>query len=129
MEKSNEIMIDKSKGALEAEISKALTQWEKNYLGRGSVSVKSDILRDMIIVVLQGILTPAEYTLCQDREGLLSVKDNRNSLVESGVDELKSIIFTITGQEVINFHTDISTQNGERIMIFKLSSDLQSLLS
>ena len=37
-------MMDKSKGALEAEISKALTHWEKNYLGRGSVSVKSDIL-------------------------------------------------------------------------------------
>lgn len=129
MEKTNEMMIDKSKGALEAEISKALTQWEKNYLGRGSVSVKSDILRDMIIVVLHGILTPAEYTLCQDREGLLSVKENRNSLVESGVDELKDIIFTITGQEVINFHTDISTQNGERIMVFKLSRDLQSLLS
>ena len=27
--------MDKSKGTLEAEISKALTHWEKNYLGRG----------------------------------------------------------------------------------------------
>ena len=30
--------MDKTKGTLEAEISKALTHWEKNYLGRGSVS-------------------------------------------------------------------------------------------
>ncbi|MGG5254104.1 DUF2294 domain-containing protein [Neobacillus sp. SM06] len=119
----------KSKGAMEAEISKALTHWEKNYLGRGSVSVKADILRDMIIVVLQGILTPAEYALCKDREGLLSVKENRNSLVESGLEDLKEIVLTITGQEVLNFHTDISTQNGERVMVFKLCSDLQSLLS
>ncbi len=119
----------KSKGAIEAEISKALTHWEKNYLGRGSVSVKADILRDMIIVVLQGILTPAEYALCKDREGLLSVKENRNSLVESGLEDLKEIILTITGHEVLNFHTDISTQNGERVMVFKLCSDLQSLLS
>ncbi len=129
MEKSKGSVIEKSKGALEAEISKALTHWEKNYLGRGSVSVKSDILRDMIIVILQGILTPAEYALCKDREGLLSVKENRNSLVESGLEDLKEIIFTITGHDVINFHTDISTQNGERVMVFKLSSDLQSLLS
>lgn len=50
--------MDKSKGTIEAEISKALTHWEKNYLGRGSVSVKSDILRDMIIVILHGILSP-----------------------------------------------------------------------
>jgi uncharacterized protein YbcI len=120
--------MDKSKGTLEADISKALTHWEKNYLGRGSVSVKSDILRDMVIVVLQGILTPAEYTLCREKERLLSVKENRNSLVESGLKDLKEIILTFTGEEVVSFHTDISTQTGERVMIFKLSSDLQSKL-
>ncbi|WP_143521126.1 Na-translocating system protein MpsC family protein, partial [Pseudomonas sp. 2995-1] len=48
-------MVKRTKGSIEAEISKALTQWEKDYLGRGSVSVKTDILRDMIIVTLQGI--------------------------------------------------------------------------
>ena len=37
--------MDMTKGTLESEISKALTHWEKQYLGRGSVSVKSDILR------------------------------------------------------------------------------------
>lgn len=120
--------MDKTKGTIEAEISKALTHWEKNYLGRGSVSVKSDVLRDMIIVVLRGILTPAEYSLCQNTEGLLSVKEHRNSLVESGLEELKKLIVSITGEEVISFHTDISTQTGERIIVFKLSHDLQSQL-
>ncbi|RYM02167.1 DUF2294 domain-containing protein [Sporolactobacillus sp. THM7-7] len=119
----------KSKGTIESEISKAITHWEKNYLGRGSISVKSDILRDMIIVILRGILTPAEYSLCKDREGLLSVKKNRNSLVESGIKDLENIIFTITGHEVISFHTDISTQTGERAMIFKLSSNLENKIS
>ncbi|MCM3569475.1 DUF2294 domain-containing protein [Neobacillus mesonae] len=117
--------MDKSKGTVESEISKALTHWEKSYLGRGSVSVKSDILRDMIIVLLQGILTRAEYSLCQDKEGLLSVKEHRNSLVETGIEDLKQIILSITGLEVISFHTDISTRTGERMMVFKLSEDLQ----
>lgn len=118
--------MEKTKGALEADISKALTHWEKTYLGRGSISVKSDILRDMIIVSLRGILTPAEYSLCKDKEGLLSVKENRNSLVETGIDDLKGIIYDITGEEVISFYTDLSTKTGERMMIFKLSGDLQS---
>lgn len=121
--------MEKTKGTKEAEISKALTHWEKYYLGRGSVGVKSDILRDMIIVTLRGILTPAEYSLCQDKDGLLSVKLNRNSLVESGLDELKEIIFNTTGEKVVSFHTDISTQTGERIMIFRLSGDLQQKLT
>ena len=121
-------MMDVTKGTLESEISKALTHWEKQYLGRGSVSVKSDILRDMIIVTLRGILTPAEYSVCKDKDGLLSVKELRNSLVESGVDELKKIIFTTTGFEVTSFYTDLSTQTGDRVMIFKLSGDLQHQL-
>ncbi len=128
MKKESGGFMDKTKGALEADISKALTHWEKHYLGRGSVSVKSDILRDMIIVSLRGILTPAEYSLCKDKEGLLSVKESRNSLVESGVDELKEIILTATGFEVLSFYTDLSTQTGERIMVFKLSGDLQHQL-
>jgi uncharacterized protein YbcI len=121
--------MEKSKGALEAEISKAITQWEKSYLGRGSISVKSDILRDMIIVTVYRILTPAEYALCKDKEGLLSIKKTRNSLVETGQGDLKHIIFSITGQDVISFHTDFSTKTGERVMVFKLSGDLEKKLS
>ncbi|RBW67430.1 DUF2294 domain-containing protein [Bacillus taeanensis] len=115
----------KTKGAVEAEISKALTQWEKDFLGRGSVSVKTDILRDMIVITLRGILTPAEYSLCKTKEGALSIKRNRSDLVESGKEELKNIIFMITGEEAQTFHTDISTKSGERVMIFKLDSDLE----
>jgi uncharacterized protein YbcI len=121
--------MSKSKGAIEAEISKALTQWEKNYLGVGSVSVKTDILRDMIFVQLHRIITPAEYSLCKDKDGMLSVKKNRNGLVESGIGQLKEIIFTITGEEVASFHTDISTLSGERIMVFKLAKNLETKFS
>ncbi|GEO27322.1 hypothetical protein AAC03nite_31070 [Alicyclobacillus acidoterrestris] len=119
----------KSKGTIESEISRALTQWEKDYLGRGSLQVKSDILRDMIIVTLRGVLTPAEYSLCKDKEGLMSIKNIRTSLVESGVADLKEMILNITGCEVVSFHTDISTRTGERIMVFRLASDLSSTFS
>lgn len=117
--------MDKSKGSIEAEISKAITQWEKDFLGRGSVSVKTDILRDMIIVSLKGVLTPAEYLVCETKDGLFSIKKTRSELVESGVDELKNIILSITEKEVQSFHTDISTRTGERIMVFKLESNLE----
>ncbi|WP_019415716.1 DUF2294 domain-containing protein [Paenisporosarcina sp. TG20] len=113
----------KTKESIEAEISKALTQWEKDFLGRGSISVKTDILRDLIIVNLRGILTPAEYNVCQTKEGMLSIKRIRSELVESGITELKDIINRITGEEVKSFYTDISTVTGDRVMVFKVSSD------
>lgn len=117
-----------TKGQLEAEISRALTQWEKDFLGRGSVTVKTDILRDMVIVILQGILSPAEYKLSETKDGLMSIKKIRSDLVESGRDMLGEIIKEKTGEEVILFHTDLSTKTGERIMIFKLSCDIEKKL-
>ncbi|UII57070.1 DUF2294 domain-containing protein [Cytobacillus spongiae] len=118
----------KTKGSLESEISKAITQWEKDYLGRGSVSVKADILRDMVIVSLQGILTPAEYRVCETKDGMLTIKKTRSELVESGIENLKEIIFSITGVEVKSFHTDISSRTGERVMVYKLHEDLEKTL-
>ncbi|WP_077210753.1 DUF2294 domain-containing protein [Bacillus dakarensis] len=118
----------RTKGSIEAEISKAITHWEKDFLGRGSVSVKTDILRDLILVYLQGILTPAEYTVCQSKEGMLSIKNTRSELVESGLDQLKEIILSITGEEVKSFHTDLSTVTGERVMVFRLLNDLEKKL-
>ena len=118
----------KSKGMYESEISKAITQWEKDFLGRGSLSVKTDILRDMIIVNLQGILTPAEYRVCETQEGLLNIKRTRSELVESGQDDLMQLVFKITGTEVKSFHSDLSTITGERIIVFKLDKNLEKSL-
>ncbi|MDL4840408.1 DUF2294 domain-containing protein [Aquibacillus rhizosphaerae] len=117
--------MNKTKGFIEAEISKAITQWEKDFLGRGSVSVKTDILRDMIIVSLQGVLTPAEYCVCETKDGILSIKKIRSNLVEIGIENLNEIINEITNEDVRSFHTDISTLTGERMMVFKLSSDYE----
>lgn len=116
-----------TKGELEAQISKSITQWEKDFLGRGSLSVKSDILRDMVIISLQGILTPAEYRVCKTNEGLLNIKQTRSELVESGEQDLKQIIVDITGVKVISFHSDLSTETGERIIVFKLEDNLEKL--
>ena len=117
--------MNKSKGMLESEISKALTQWEKDYLGRGSVMVKADILRDMVIVTLKGVLTPAEYKLSDTAEGRLMIKNTRSNLVESGVDTLRTILFELLNIKVTSFHTDLSTKTGERVMVFKLEKEIQ----
>ncbi|QPW15584.1 DUF2294 domain-containing protein [Mammaliicoccus sciuri] len=121
--------MEMTKGACESKISKAITQWEKEYLGRGSLSVKTDILRDMIIVNLQGVLTPAEYSVCETQEGLLSIKRTRSKLVESDMDHLYQMIFDITQQDVKSFHTDLSSRTGERMMIFKMHHNIEELFN
>jgi uncharacterized protein YbcI len=54
---------EKTKGQIEAEISEAVTGFEKEYMGRGPLETKTYIIEDMVIVRLKGVLTRAEYRL------------------------------------------------------------------
>ena len=112
-----------TKGQMEDEITKALIHWELEYLGRGPSGAKTDIVRDMVIVSLVGILSPAEYHLAHNSEGMALIKKLRQQLVEQGRPELESIVQNVTQAKVISLHTDISTKTGERLFVFKLDRE------
>ena len=50
----NMVNHEKTKGQTEAEISKAIIRFEKEYMGRGPDETKTYILGDMVIVRLRG---------------------------------------------------------------------------
>jgi uncharacterized protein YbcI len=110
------------KGQLEMELSARITQWEKEYLGRGSLTCKADLLRDLAIVTLQGVLTPAEYDLAMKSAGREQLKKYRNNLVESGRTQLEAIVQDVLGRRIVSLHTDISTKTGERLIVFRLDA-------
>ena len=107
-----------NKGQKEDEITKKIIQWEKDYKGRGPTEAKTDIIRNMVIVSLQGMLSPAERILSREKEGMALIKKLRQQLVEQGRAELEEIITGITSVKVVTLHTDISTKTGERIFVF-----------
>jgi len=118
----------KTKGQLEAEISGAVVKFEREYMGRGPEETKTYIFDDMVLVRLRGVLTPAERNLANmessDR-GRVLVKKARIELLEGGRATLEALINTITGQNVVSLHTDISTRTGERVILFTLEGPLR----
>jgi uncharacterized protein YbcI len=119
----------KTKGQVEAEISNALIQFEKDYMGRGPQETKAFIIEDMILVRLKGVLTPAEQQLAKNQEGMNLIKKIRSNLLEQGRELVKEAIEKITGIKIISLHTDISTKTGERMIIFTLSENLEDHFS
>ncbi|MDW7650826.1 MAG: DUF2294 domain-containing protein [Bacillota bacterium] len=114
-----------TKGQMEDEITKAMIVWEREYKGRGPTEAKTDILRNMVIVQLKGILTPAERHLAQNKNGMALIKKLRQQLVEQGRSQLEEIIIRVTSAQVKSLHTDVSTKTGDRIFIFILDRELQ----
>lgn len=112
-----------SKGQIEAEISKAIVEFEKEYMGRGPDETRTYFLDDMVVVRLHRVLTLAEKQLAKADEsakGRALVKQVRTELLEKARPLLDKTIADITGRKVVSLHTDISTITGERIIVFTL---------
>lgn len=120
--------LKKSKGQLEAELSAAITHFEREYLGRGPKESRTFIIQDMILIRLKGVLTPAEEKLAQEKDGAQLIKQVRMRLIESARPLLESLVLEKTGAEVITLHTDISSRTGERVFVFGLNKNLEEEL-
>lgn len=113
-------MPGKSTGQVEAAISEAMIKFEREYMGRGPTRTRTHLLDDMVVVRLEGVLTPAEQQLAREPQGVKLLKEVRCNLLEGAREKLKQMILELTGRDVISMHSDISAKTGERIIVFTL---------
>lgn len=111
-------------GQVEAEIASALIQFEKDFMGRGPKETRAYLIEDMVLIRLKGVLTPAEQQLAKNAEGTELIKRIRSNLLEQARELLTGTIEKITGSTVTSLYTDISTDTGERIILFTLMESL-----
>lgn len=117
----------KSRSDFEAAISRAVINFEKQFMGRGPVEVRTYLLGDLVVIRLKGVLTPAEQRLAKSqspRSGYL-LKQVRNELLECGRPLLEAVLKDILNASVQSIHTDISTKTGERIIVVSLEKKLE----
>ena len=119
----------KTKGEIEAEISCAIVQFEIDYMGRGPKETRVHIVEDLVVVRLKGVLTPAEEQLTKSIDGKDLVKKMRATLIDKARPLLYQVVGDITGTKIIDLHTDISTDSGERVFVFALENNLEKTLA
>ena len=119
----------RTKGQIEGEIRNCIIKFEMDFMGRGPSDVRAFILKDMIVVRLRDVLTPAEHQLAKNPEGAAIVKRMRENLIAQARDTLGKSVGKITGTEVVGLFTDIETTSGDRVLVFTLDVDLEEALS
>ena len=115
----------RTKGEIEASIRNAIIKFEQEFMGRGPEDVKAYIMKDLVLIRLKGVLTPAERQLAKSDDGIEMVKAMRQNLISQGREKLSRQLSEITGATVSGLFTDIDTQIGERVMVFSLDQDLE----
>jgi uncharacterized protein YbcI len=119
----------KTKGEIEAEIGRAIVQFEIDYMGRGPKETRVHIVEDLVVVRLKGVLTPAEEQLTKSNDGKELVKKMRATLIDKARPLLYRVVGDITGTKILDLHTDISTESGERVFVFALENNLEKTLA
>jgi uncharacterized protein YbcI len=114
----------KTRGEMESLVKNAIIKFEQEFMGRGPDEVKAFIVRDLIVIRLKGVLTPAEKQLAKTAEGVEMVKRLRQNLIAQGRDRLMEQMHAITGSKATALFTDIDTQIGERVFVFTMDRDL-----
>jgi uncharacterized protein YbcI len=109
-----------TKGQVEAAITAAVTQFEREMLGRGPKEARTFLVHDLVVVRLKGILSPGEQQLARAPGSIELIKQMRTRLIESFQKELSEIVQRETGVRVMSMHADISTRTGERMFVFVL---------
>lgn len=113
----------KSASTIEARLNEAMIKFEREYMGRGPFRSRTYILEDMIVIRLEGVLTPAEQQLAKDAQGVKLLKEVRTNLIENAREMLGNIVSEIAGREVVGMHSDISARAGERLIVFTLAPE------
>ena len=134
----------KSQGEIEAAVCDGISRFQQEFLGRGPKDIHAHLIGSLLVVRLQGVLTPAERQLIAPRHepvdgngdprpdttngnghdggnGRALLKQVRNHMVATGRPRLESIVEQAVGVKLVSVHHDISTVTGEEVLVFSLA--------
>jgi len=138
----------KSQGEIEAAVCDGISRFQQEFIGRGPKDIHAHLIGALLLVQLQGVLTPAERQLIalraeaqngdgrtdgngnghahangnghENGNGRSLLKQVRAHMVATGRHRLESIIEQAVGVKLVSVHHDISTVTGEEVIVFSL---------
>lgn len=114
-----------TKGQIEAQISDAVSKFEKEYMGRGPKDIKTKIIQNHILIIIDGFLSQSEQKLADNNQGIKLIKDMRTALFENARNHLEELINDIVNIEIVSMHSDVSTKTGEKVIVLTVDCDIE----
>ena len=108
----------------EAAICEGIIRFQEDYLGWAAEQIRVHLIKDLLVVRLQGVLTVAERQLAKSlspERGRDLIKLTREQLLELARPMLESMVHEVVGVKVLTMHHDISTMTGEEVILFSLT--------
>ena len=117
----------KTRGEVEASVCEGVAHFMQEFMGRGPTEIRTHLIGNLLLVRLQGILTPAESSLAAvqpPEKGRDMLKTVRGYLIETSRPRIDVLVCEATGLRCVSMHHDISTVTGEEVFVFTLSGEI-----
>lgn len=114
-----------SKKELETAISQAMERFVEEQMGECPRKVVTSVMKDVIIVRIKSNLIPAERYMMRYQKGSEIIRELKIKLIERAKPLLDAMIKNLTGADIIDLHSDVCVETGERVEIFTLKKDIE----
>jgi uncharacterized protein YbcI len=102
-----------------AAVTNAIVRLHRQHYGKGPTRSKSYLLDDVLICVMQDVLTSAERTLAE-AGGEERVRDTRLALADAMRDRFAAEVERIVGRRVLGFTSQVLVASDTAIEMFVL---------
>jgi uncharacterized protein YbcI len=101
------------------ELANAMVGVYSQFYGRGPTKARAHVSEDLVVVVLEGVLTRSEQTL-RDRGETEEVDRSRRAFQRVVREEFVGAVERITGREVRSFMSEMDAEHDVAVEIFVL---------
>jgi uncharacterized protein YbcI len=113
----------KTQGEVQSEISNSVAKFMQENMGKGPISIKTNIIEDIAVIRTKGILTETEKHLAKSvpgKELLVSVR--RYLINSSGRNYIVDFFSNKLNFQITNFYYDCDPLNDEEVIVCTMSS-------
>ena len=120
-------MGNQSNQTVESAISETVKRFFREHMGEQTEAVTTKVVGDMIIFRFKDVLSPAERHMISDQQGGPMIKDLKEKLIEKAKPFLEAVIKNLVAVEVVDIHSSFDAETDERIEVFVLSENIDSI--
>ncbi|SFJ25210.1 DUF2294 domain-containing protein [Planctomicrobium piriforme] len=107
------------------QVAQAISKFQRERTGHAPVSVTVVLSEGMLVVTMNGVLSPAEKMMAQTPEGAAQVREFHRQLFQNSVADLRVEIQRITGVDVHECAAEVETKTGAVIHVFTSGTMVQ----